>query len=178
MRILFSKKSLFFVLFSSLFFFSCTTSSDLPSDIEDVAEEETPEWSEESLAFEDGGEVTSMIQMPAEMINFDFDKNEIKEEFKSTLRELASFLKENPGTNLAIEGHCDALGTIEYNLALGQRRANAVKTYLMALGVASKRLSTISFGKEQLMDNSGTQAGNYKNRRAMFSPSGTSKLSF
>ena len=77
-------------------------------------------------------------------------------------------LKENPDIKLTIEGHCDERGTIEYNLALGERRANAVKNYLINYGINPKRLSTISYGKERPLDPRSNEEAWAKNRRAAF----------
>jgi peptidoglycan-associated lipoprotein len=82
-------------------------------------------------------------------INFDFDKSDIREADKAKLQAIADFLKAYPQAKLQIEGHCDERGTVEYNLALGERRAHAAQAYLVGLGVAGDRLSTISFGKEK-----------------------------
>jgi len=82
-------------------------------------------------------------------INFDFDKSEIREADKAKLQAIADFLKAYPQAKLQIEGHCDERGTVEYNLALGERRSHAALAYLVGLGVATERLSTISYGKEK-----------------------------
>lgn len=82
-------------------------------------------------------------------INFAFDKSAIRETDKPKLQAVADFLKANPQAKVQLEGHCDERGTIEYNLALGERRAHAAKSYLTGLGVAEDRLSTISYGKER-----------------------------
>ena len=82
-------------------------------------------------------------------INFDFDKSDIREADKAKLQAIADFLKAYPQAKLQIEGNCDERGTVEYNLALGERRAHAAQAYLVGLGVAQDRLTTISFGKEK-----------------------------
>lgn len=82
-------------------------------------------------------------------INFDYDKSDIREADKAKLQAIADFLKAYPQAKLQIEGHCDERGTVEYNLALGERRAHSAQAYLVGLGVASDRLSTISYGKEK-----------------------------
>lgn len=82
-------------------------------------------------------------------INFDLDKSAIRETDKAKLQAIADFLKAYPQAKLQIEGHCDERGTVEYNLALGERRAHAAQAYLVTLGVAEARLSTISYGKER-----------------------------
>ena len=82
-------------------------------------------------------------------IFFGFDQYEVSPESAATLDKQAAFLRANPAITLTIEGHCDERGTREYNLALGQRRADSVRRYLAAAGVDSNRLETISFGKER-----------------------------
>ena len=82
-------------------------------------------------------------------INFDFDKSEIREMDKNKLQALADFLKAHPQATLLIDGHCDERGTIEYNLALGERRASAAQSYLVGLGVSDTRMTTNSYGKER-----------------------------
>ena len=80
-------------------------------------------------------------------INFDFDKSDIREGDRATLAAVADWMKANPTFKVQIQGNCDERGTAEYNLALGNRRADAALHYLTTLGVAESRLSTISFGK-------------------------------
>jgi peptidoglycan-associated lipoprotein len=82
-------------------------------------------------------------------INFDFDKSDIREADKAKLQAVADFMKAFPQAKLSLEGHCDERGTVEYNLALGERRAHAAQAYLVGLGVEEARLSSISFGKEK-----------------------------
>ena len=80
---------------------------------------------------------------------FDFDKAKIRDDQKAALNEDVAWLKANGQVKLTIEGHCDERGTAEYNLALGERRAKAVKDYLVAAGIPADRLATISYGKER-----------------------------
>ena len=81
---------------------------------------------------------------------FDYDKSRFKKEGVETLKRQARFLQENSNITITIEGHCDARGTREYNLALGERRAYAVKSFLTSLGIDEERISVISYGKEKL----------------------------
>ncbi len=99
-------------------------------------------------------------------IHFEFDKYDIRQKDEEILRENAAFLNKNPKMKVQIEGHCDEKGTSEYNLALGERRANAAKKYLVALGISSNRLSTISYGEERPVDPSHSEEAWAKNRRA------------
>jgi len=103
-----------------------------------------------------------------ENIHFDYDKSFIRDDAKPVLGEVAAFMKKNPGAKVQIEGHCDERGTPEYNLALGQRRADSTKKYLVNLGIDGSRLSTISYGEEKPADPGHNEAAWAKNRRAVF----------
>ena len=85
----------------------------------------------------------------AESIYFDFDKSFIKLDYRPVLHEKAAFLKDYPEMNARIEGNCDERGTNEYNLALGERRANSAKNFLVSLGIAADRIEIISYGEER-----------------------------
>jgi peptidoglycan-associated lipoprotein len=87
--------------------------------------------------------------VPLKDVFFDYDKAMVRDDQQTALAENASWLKANPGAKLLVEGHCDERGTAEYNLALGERRAKAVKDYLVGAGIAADRLSTISYGEER-----------------------------
>jgi peptidoglycan-associated lipoprotein len=99
---------------------------------------------------------------------FDFNSSELNAEGQKTLTENAGVLKRFPGWAVTIEGHCDERGTAEYNLALGERRAVAARTYLVSLGIAADRLRVVSYGKEFPFDPGHTDAAFAKNRRAHF----------
>lgn len=101
-------------------------------------------------------------------ITFDFDKSDIRPDARETLKKNAEFMKASPKAKVQIEGHCDERGTNEYNLALGERRANAVKKYLSSLGVEADRLYTISYGEELPIDPGHSEDAWGKNRRAHF----------
>lgn len=105
---------------------------------------------------------------PLKDIHFDFDSYTIKKEEIELLNEIGKWLKENKKIRILIEGHCDERGTVEYNLVLGQRRAEAVKTYLKELGIEENRMRTISYGKERPLDPAHTEEAWSKNRRAHF----------
>lgn len=85
----------------------------------------------------------------AEAIYFDFDKSFIRLEYRPVLQEKAAFLKDYPDMRARIEGNCDERGTNEYNLALGDRRGNSAKNFLISLGIAADRIETISYGEER-----------------------------
>jgi len=101
-------------------------------------------------------------------VNFDFDKFSLTAEAKTILQKNAEWLKKNPKIKIQIEGHCDNRGTIEYNIALGEKRAATVKKYLIALGVKLDRINTISYGEERPLDTADTEDAWAKNRRANF----------
>jgi peptidoglycan-associated lipoprotein len=99
---------------------------------------------------------------------FDFDKYDIKPESAKVLDANAAWLKANPGQLVLIEGHCDERGTVEYNLALGERRAKAAMNYLVAQGVQASRFTVISYGKERPFCTERTEACWAQNRRDHF----------
>lgn len=101
-------------------------------------------------------------------IHFDFDKYDIREDARPVLERLASWLKENPKARVLIEGHCDERGTNQYNLALGERRAAATKNYLMAQGISSSRIDTVTYGEERPLCREQTEGCWQLNRRAHF----------
>tara|TARA_B100001540_G_C15605543_1_gene550571 strand:+ start:71 stop:562 length:492 start_codon:yes stop_codon:yes gene_type:complete len=86
---------------------------------------------------------------------------------RDTLRKQAAWLRENPSVNIVVEGHADERGTREYNLALGERRANAAKDYLMTYGISADRISVISYGKERPVDSGSNPLSWSKNRRSV-----------
>ena len=86
---------------------------------------------------------------------------------RDTLRKQAAWLRKNPDINVVLEGHADERGTREYNLALGERRANAAKDYLMTYGISSNRISVISYGKERPVDSGSNPLSWSKNRRSV-----------
>jgi peptidoglycan-associated lipoprotein len=104
----------------------------------------------------------------SEDVHFEFDQAILSETDKQILNKKAKWLKDFPTAKASIEGHCDERGSAEYNLALGQRRADAAMTYLTTLGIAASRLSTISYGKESPLDPGHDEAAWAKNRRAHF----------
>lgn len=114
-------------------------------------------------AKEEAPKVTSL-----ESIHFDFDKYNIRPPDREILARHAEWLKKNKNARITIEGHCDERGTVEYNLALGERRANAAKKYLVSLGVEAERIKTISYGKERPIDSRHNEEAWAKNRRAEF----------
>lgn len=98
---------------------------------------------------------------------FDTDKYDLDANDRDILRRQAAYLSENPGISITIEGHADERGTREYNLGLGDRRANSVKDYLLSLGVRASRVRTISYGKERPVALGHNEAAWSQNRRAV-----------
>jgi len=122
-----------------------------------------------------GGTTSSIIPGSAEdfrvnvgdTVHFDFDKYDILENDKTTLQRQATWLGKYPAVRVTVEGHCDERGTREYNIALGARRANAVKEYLVSLGVSSARVDTISYGKERPICSESSEDCWAQNRRGV-----------
>jgi peptidoglycan-associated lipoprotein len=114
------------------------------------------------------GTSTPSSSTSLEMIHFDYDQAAIRPDAKALLEKHAKWLQANPKARIQIEGHCDARGTNEYNLALGERRAQATKRFLTALGIDAKRLSTISYGEERPLCTEQDESCYGKNRRAQF----------
>lgn len=113
------------------------------------------------------GSQEDLVLNVGDRVFFGFDKYDLSEEAQATLQRQAAWLKANPTVTLLIEGNCDERGTREYNLALGERRATAVKNYLVTLGVSADRLSTISYGKERPVALGHNEAAWAQNRRSV-----------
>ena len=107
-----------------------------------------------------------------EIVFFEYDSDEITGEEADKLQAKAEILRANPSLRLRIEGHADQRGSTEYNLALGQRRAEAVRAYLVNLGVEGSRLSTLSYGKERPLVEGEDEDAFARNRRAEFAVTG------
>lgn len=113
----------------------------------------------------DSGKIDGLVT-----VHFGYDKSSLDASSKKDIATNVDWMKKHAGVKVQIEGHCDSRGTIEYNVALGERRANAVKAYMVSLGVAADRLSTISYGKEKPIANGDSEDAWSKNRRANFVP--------
>jgi peptidoglycan-associated lipoprotein len=98
---------------------------------------------------------------------FATNKTSLTTASRETLRKQATYLRKNKNLNITIEGHADERGTREYNLALGERRANSAKDYLMTYGISGKRISVISYGKEKPVNTASTPLSWSQNRRAV-----------
>jgi peptidoglycan-associated lipoprotein len=99
---------------------------------------------------------------------FDFNKADVRADAREALAKTAEFLRNNPAIRVTVEGHCDERGSTEYNLALGDRRAGAVKQYLVSLGISADRISTVSFGKEKPFCAQSNESCWQQNRRGHF----------
>jgi peptidoglycan-associated lipoprotein len=99
---------------------------------------------------------------------FDYDRYDLRADARDTLKANADWLRKNPSARIEIEGHCDERGTSEYNLALGAKRAQSAKDYLVTLGTAANRLSTISYGEEIPVCKEQNESCWRQNRRARF----------
>lgn len=115
-------------------------------------------------------ELSALVEKEGKLfpVYFDFDKFFIRDDMKPVLEKDAEWLKKNPAIKIKIEGHCDERGSDEYNLALGDRRANSAKKYLANLGIDSNRISIISYGEEKPACKEANESCWSKNRRAEF----------
>jgi len=102
------------------------------------------------------------------MIHFDFDRSDLRSDDREILSHKAALLRERPSAAIRIAGHCDEWGTEEYNLALGERRAQSAKAYLVNAGIDASRISTISYGKERPLDSGHDRDAWSTNRRGEF----------
>ena len=101
-------------------------------------------------------------------VYFDYDKSEIRGDARATLSATAQFLKKHPQVRFTIEGHCDERGSEEYNLGLGDRRANSALSHLSSMGISSSRVKTITYGKERPQCRESNESCWQKNRRGHF----------
>ncbi len=115
-----------------------------------------------------GGLDGAMQVADLEMVHFDYDNAEISTDWQGVLDSHAQWLKSNAAVNVQVEGHCDERGTEEYNIALGQRRADSVREYLIGRGVEPARISTISYGKLRPLTFDAGDEAHALNRRGMF----------
>ena len=122
---------------------------------------------EVSARAEAGDEITELARKKGMLLTvyFDFDRFTIRDDMKSILEKDSIWLKENPGVNIQIQGYCDERGSDEYNIALGERRAQSIRGYLINYGISQSRLATISYGEERPVDPGHTEEAWAKNRR-------------
>ncbi len=139
------------------------TEPTLPEVTEEPTEPEPPPPTKEEVV---ETPIEELVKL--EMIHFEFDRYRLLPEAKQILAESARMLKMYPQANVLIEGHCDERGTIEYNLALGERRARAAQDYFINSGIDPSRISIISYGKERPLDTRHNEEAWYMNRRDEF----------
>jgi len=108
------------------------------------------------------------VVAPMADVYFDFDRSELTPASEEQMKANAAWLSANPSRGVIVEGHCDERGTAEYNMALGERRANIAKDYLVRIGVDAARVETVSYGEEKPIDPGHTQEAWAKNRRVHF----------
>jgi len=175
------KVLLLLVALGLLLFAACAEKKVATQQDEAMQPEETTEVAEEPITPVQDEQVTeaskpmdmeSQAETAADIlkndVHFDFDRYDIKGEDKANLKKIADWLIANGGVNVMVEGHCDERGTNEYNLGLGERRANAAKSYLMTLGVSSSRVRTVSYGEERALCTQSNESCWWRNRRAHF----------
>ncbi|MCB1682418.1 MAG: peptidoglycan-associated lipoprotein Pal [Rhodospirillales bacterium] len=113
------------------------------------------------------GSEEDFVVNAGDRVFFDYDSYDLRPEARTTLENQARWLQQYSNLNVTIEGHADERGTREYNLALGERRANSVKNYLVALGIDASRVNTISYGKERPAELGSNEQAWARNRRAV-----------
>ena len=146
-------KNILLVLFTTLILSACSTakkSGDIDGDV--YTGKETVEY---------------LAAGVPDRVFFATNKSSLTTASRATLRKQATFLRKNKNLNVTIEGHADERGTREYNLALGERRANAAKDYLMTYGISSDRITVLSYGKERPVDSGSNPLAWSKNRRSV-----------
>ena len=146
-------KNIFLVVFATLILSACSTAKktgDLEGDV--YTGKETVKY---------------LASGVPDRVFFATNKSSLTTASRATLRKQAKFLRKNKKLNVTIEGHADERGTREYNLALGERRANAAKDYLMTYGISSDRISVLSYGKERPVDSGSNPLAWSKNRRSV-----------
>jgi peptidoglycan-associated lipoprotein len=133
-----------------------------------AAEEEAKKRAAAAAAEAEKQKAQLISVFESENIYFDYDKAELKPEAQAILQSKANFLGQNASYSVRIEGNCDERGTNEYNIALGERRADAAKQFLNSLGISTDRITTISYGEEKPVDTGHDESAWSKNRRDEF----------
>ncbi len=133
-----------------------------------LEEQRLLEERQRAAALQGQGAMTERERFVNEDVHFDFDSSVLSAEAQQILLDKAQWLRKNSNASVTIEGHCDERGTNEYNLALGDRRANSAKAYLTDLGISASRMDTVSYGEERPLDPGHDEAAWARNRRAHF----------
>jgi len=167
---------LFAVSLLSLAITGCASSGGTTDEaaMTDTAMEESqtqavPDSSNVDVVTEEQAEMAANPLLDQTVVYFGFDRSEIRPEFKDILNAHAAYLVANPQASVTLEGHCDERGTVEYNLALGERRADTVKRYLVVQGVNPNQLESISYGEERPAMIGSDESAWSKNRRTEIS---------
>lgn len=134
---------------------------------EPTTQVERPVLSEEEIFQQKSLEELNKDQI-LKMINFDFDQYTIREDMKAILQANANWLLKFATVEVLVEGHCDEKGTVEYNIALGEKRAEAAKNYLVSLGMNAAKIKIVSYGKSKPLVHGEDEASYFQNRRAEF----------
>ena len=152
------------IILTSLVLWGCPKNSEVTASPE-AQKEHAAAPAAPAGSSEDAKERAMAAEGGLQPIYFDFDKSFLRDDARSVMKKNAEWLKSNPKAKVKIDGNCDERGTVEYNQALGQRRAVSAKKYLTQMGVASSRIALISFGKEKPVCNESTEGCWQKNRR-------------
>ena len=140
-----------------------------PSEQQDVVtSKDKSEWREAAAEKSVDLEKMAKTESPVSDINFDFDSFSIRPDAREILKINANYFMKNRVSSIVVEGHCDERGTAEYNMALGERRAQETKNYLVNLGIKEAIIRTVSFGEENPLDPASNEEAWAKNRRAHF----------
>jgi len=173
----FSKTTLVAVFLLSLFFSGCpgskkaiqTPASDpVEPAVTRDPEPSVPAYTRPAEESRTATETASAVPFVLQNVYFEFDRYDLTPEALQTLADNTRVLKAHPEARVVVEGHCDERGTVEYNLALGDKRAKAARDYMISLGVDPGQVLTISYGKERPLDPSQTENAWARNRRAEF----------
>ena len=146
-------KNIFLVIFTTLILSACSTAKKAGNIDGDV--------------YTGTATIEYLASGVPDRVFFATNKSSLTTKSRETLRKQATYLRKNKNLNVTIEGHADERGTREYNLALGERRANAAKDYLMTYGISGKRISTISYGKEKPVNPGSDALAWSQNRRSV-----------
>jgi peptidoglycan-associated lipoprotein len=151
------------VVFGLALFSGCAENKSVVS--EGTSQEQKAPATQEQTA---KAEATTPAEASLSDINFDYDKSNIRPDAREIMKVNADIFLKNKTSKITIEGHCDERGTSEYNMALGERRAQEAKKYLVNLGIDAARMKTISYGEERPLDPGQNEEAWAKNRRAHF----------
>jgi peptidoglycan-associated lipoprotein len=146
-------KNLLIVVLAGMFLTACATQKKVGTGVSDV--------------YTGTDTVKQLASGVPDRVFFATNETVLTTASRETLRKQAAWLRKNSSINVVLEGHADERGTREYNLALGERRANSAKDYLMTYGISSNRISVISYGKERPVDSASTPLAWSKNRRSV-----------